>query len=224
MAFATMNLQSSDEKSVPKLSRGRTLALLASEKIRMKEVTRILGAIENGDAHASEQLLPLVYEELRLLASQKLATEKSGQTLQATALVHEAYIRLTGEDVGRWTSRGHFYAAAARAMRRILIDRARGKAREKHGGGLRRIDLNATDLAVDAIPDEIVDLDEALKRLAAEDKTKADLVELRFFAGMTLQEAADFLGISIATADRYWAYARAWLFHELSTLSEPAKP
>lgn len=202
------------------LSPARTLALLAAEKARMTEVTQILTAIDGGDPHAAERLLPLVYDELRLLASQRLASERVGQTLQATALVHEAYLRLVGDDSTKWNSRGHFFAAAARAMRRILIDRARGKQRDKRGGEFRRVDLNAADLVMDSVPQEIIDLDDALKRLAVEDKTKADLVELRFFAGMTLREAADFLGISIATADRYWAYARAWLFDELRPESE----
>lgn len=202
------------------LSPARTLALLAAEKARMTEVTQILTAIDGGDPHAAKRLLPLVYDELRLLASQRLAGERAGQTLQATALVHEAYLRLVGDESAKWNSRGHFFAAAARAMRRILIDRARGKQRDKRGGEFRRVDLNAADLVMDSVPQEIIDLDDALKRLAAEDKTKADLVELRFFAGMTLREAADFLGISIATADRYWAYARAWLFDELRPESE----
>lgn len=202
------------------LSPARTLALLAAEKARMTEVTQILTANDGGDPHAAKRLLPLVYDELRLLASQRLAGERAGQTLQATALVHEAYLRLVGDESAKWNSRGHFFAAAARAMRRILIDRARGKQRDKRGGEFRRVDLNAADLVMDSVPQEIIDLDDALKRLAAEDKTKADLVELRFFAGMTLREAADFLGISIATADRYWAYARAWLFDELRPESE----
>lgn len=202
------------------LSPARTLALLAAEKARMTEVTQILTAIDGGDPHAAKRLLPLVYDELRLLASQRLAGERVGQTLQATALVHEAYLRLVGDESAKWNSRGHFFAAAARAMRRILIDRARGKQRDKRGGEFRRVDLNAADLVMDSVPQEIIDLDDALKRLAVEDKTKADLVELRFFAGMTLREAADFLGISIATADRYWAYARAWLFDELRPESE----
>lgn len=202
------------------LSPARTLALLAAEKARMTEVTQILTAIDGGDPHAAERLLPLVYDELRLLASQRLAGERVGQTLQATALVHEAYLRLVGDDSTKWNSRGHFFAAAARAMRRILIDRARGKQRDKRGGNFQRVDFNVADLVMDSVPQEIIDLDDALKRLAVEDKTKADLVELRFFAGMTLSEAAEFLGISIATADRYWAYARAWLFDELRPESE----
>lgn len=184
---------------------------------RLKDVTRILGAIEAGDARASEELLPLVYEELRELAARRLASERAGQTLQATALVHEAYLRLLGDDGRRWNSRGHFFAAAAQAMRRILIDRARGRRRARHGGGRRRLGLDDVDLFADELSDDLIDLDAALRRLAAEDKKKADLVELRFFAGLTLREAAEFLDISIATADRYWAYARAWLFDELQS-------
>lgn len=184
----------------------------------MNEATRILSAIEQGDAAAAEQLLPIVYDELRKLAAQRLAHESPGQTLQATALVHEAYLRLIGSDgqAGlRWDSRGHFFAAAAEAMRRILIDRARARKREKRGGGRPRIDLNAARLSIDAVPDDLLDLDDALTRLAAQEPIKAELVKLRFFAGMTNRQAADFLGISRTTADRYWAYARVWLFSEI---------
>ena len=182
----------------------------------MNEVTRLLSAIEQGDPHAAEQLLPLVYEELRKLAAQKLAGEKPGQTLQATALVHEAYVRLVGADrVGHWDSRGHFFAAAAEAMRRILIEQARHKRRPKHGGGRRRVDLDETAALEDAPSDDLLALDEALTRLAAEEPTKAELVKLRFFAGLTTAEAAKVLGISVATAERYWTYARVWLYSEL---------
>jgi RNA polymerase sigma factor (TIGR02999 family) len=187
----------------------------------MSEVTRILSAIDKGDASASEQLLPLVYDELRKLAAQKLAQEKPGQTLQATALVHEAYLRLV--DVGEaphWDGRRHFFAAAAEAMRRILIDRARRKQTEKHGGGRQRIDLDEVEAVADARSTDLLALDEALTRLAAEDPLKAQLVTLRYFAGMSVQEAADALGISRATADRYWAYARTWLYCELSGLGD----
>ena len=183
------------------------------------DVTRILDAIEAGDAQAAERLLPIVYEALRELANRRMAEESPGQTLQATALVHEAYLRLLGNAEGAsgpgWDSRGHFFAAAAEAMRRILIDRARAKQAEKRGGGRRRIDLEDADLRVDAVPDEIIELDAALQKLAAEDPTKAELVKLRFFAGVKLKEAARLLGISPTTADRHWSYARAFLYHEL---------
>ena len=180
----------------------------------MTEVTRILSAIEQGDPKAAEQLLPLVYDELRKLAAQKLAHEKPGQTLQATALVHDAYLRLVGHDGQRfWKDRGHFFAAAAQAMRRILIDNARRKQSKKRGDGLRRQPLEA--VAAVEIDEELVSLDEALQKLADADPIKARLVELRYFAGLTADEAAQVLGISPATADRYWAYARAWLRNEV---------
>jgi RNA polymerase sigma factor (TIGR02999 family) len=182
------------------------------------DVTHILEAIEHGDAGAAERLLPLVYDELRALAEQRLARERSGQTLQATALVHEAYLRLLGPDEtdhARWEGRGHFFGAAAEAMRRILIDRARARGAAKRGGDARRIRLDPAALTLDAVPPEIVDLDDALTRLAAEDPAKADLVKLRFFGGLTLKQAAAVLGISPTTADRHWAYARAWLYAEL---------
>src|SRR5438045_2533525 len=178
--------------------------------VGMADVTQILSAIEAGDPHAAEQLLPLVYDELRKLAAQRLAQEKPGQTLQPTALVHEAYLRLAGgEPDAHWNSRGHFIAAAAEAMRRILIDQARKKQTQKRGGGLHRQPLEAVPgLEPD---DEVLALDEALHKLAAEDPEKARLVELRYFAGLTGEEAAQVLGISPSTADRHWAYARAWL-------------
>jgi len=176
----------------------------------MTEVTSILSAIEQGDPHAAEQLLPLVYDELRRLAAQKLAQEKPGQTLEATALVHEAYLRLVGVAEPRvYRDRRHFFAAAASAMRRILIDQARRKQSEKHGGGRPRQEL--LDLAAPQPDDELLALNEALEQLAAEDPTKAHLIELRYFAGLTSAQAADVLGISPSTADRHWAYARAWL-------------
>jgi RNA polymerase sigma factor (TIGR02999 family) len=183
----------------------------------MSEVTRILGAIEQGDAHAAGQLLPLVYDELRRLAAQKLAGEKPGQTLEATALVHEAYLRLVGaaKPESAWDSRRHFFAAAAEAMRRILVENARRKQAEKHGGALRRIGLEEVDVPAGGRPPDLLALDEALTRLAAEDPVKARLVELRYFAGLSVQEAADALGISRATADRYWSFARSWLYCEL---------
>jgi RNA polymerase sigma factor (TIGR02999 family) len=187
----------------------------------MTEVTRILSAIEHGDPSAAEQLLPLVYDELRRLAAQKLAQEKPGQTLQATALVHEAYVRLVGSGetaVGkehRWDSRGHFFAAAAEAMRRILIDRARLKSAAKRRGGRKRLDIDAIDLATQATPDQLLAVDEALAKLARDDPTAARLVELRYFAGLAVPEAGKALGISTATAYRHWKYARAWLHSEL---------
>jgi RNA polymerase sigma factor (TIGR02999 family) len=183
----------------------------------MSEVTRILSAIEQGDAQAAGQLLPLVYDELRRLAARKLAGEKPGQTLTATALVHEAYLRLVGPaDEPRWESRGHFYAAAAEAMRRILVEKARRKQSLKRGGGLARRELAEADLAAPEPREDLLALEEALDRLAARDKVKADLVQLRYFAGLTGEQAARALGISRATADRHWAYARAWLHRQMT--------
>jgi RNA polymerase sigma factor (TIGR02999 family) len=182
----------------------------------MSEVTRILSAIEQGDAHAAEQLLPLVYDELRKLAAQKLAQEKPGQTLDATALVHEAYLRLVDTDKAQqWTGRGHFFAACAEAMRRILVDRARKKRRSKHGGDRTRITLDEAACLADC-HDDLLALDEALDRLAEQEPARAELVKLRYFAGLSLDEAAACLGISRATARRYWTVARAWLFDALS--------
>jgi RNA polymerase sigma factor (TIGR02999 family) len=182
----------------------------------MTEVTRILSALELGDPHAAEQLLPLVYDELRKLAAQKLAREKPGQTLQATALVHDAYLRLVDRaQAQQWNSRGHFFAAAAEAMRRILVERARGKARDKRGGDWRRVDFEELDAAASVTPGQLVDLDDALARLAALDPLAGELVKLRYFAGMALDEASAALGVSTATAYRHWAYARAWLRSEL---------
>jgi RNA polymerase sigma factor (TIGR02999 family) len=182
----------------------------------MNDVTRILSAIEAGEPHAADQLLPLVYGELRKLAAQRLAQEKPGQTLDATALVHEAYLRLVDVDKAQhWNSQGHFFAAAAEAMRRILIERARGKAREKHGGDWQRVDFEELDVATSVSPDQLVALDDALGRLAALDSIAGELVKLRYFAGLALDQAAAALGISTATAYRHWAYARAWLHSEL---------
>jgi RNA polymerase sigma factor (TIGR02999 family) len=191
----------------------------------MSEVARILTNINEGNPAAAEQLLPLVYEELRALALQKLAQEKPGQTLQATALVHEAYLRLVqspqreqGAAAQLWDSRRHFFAAAAEAMRRILIDQARRKHSAKGGGALRRVplDCGASLLAPEGSPQEdLLALDEALGQLEAEDPVKARLVELRFFAGVSLEDAAEMLGISMATAKRYWVYARSWLYGRL---------
>jgi RNA polymerase sigma factor (TIGR02999 family) len=182
----------------------------------MNDVTRILSALEQGDARAGEDLLPLVYDELRKLAARRLAQEKPGQTLQATALVHEAYLRLVDDDRARgWNSRGHFFASAAEAMRRILIERSRGKGRVKRGGHWRRVDLENLDLVAADSPDAVLTLDEAMDRLAAEAPTAAGLVKLRYFAGLSVDEAAASLGISTATAYRHWAYARAWLLCDL---------
>jgi RNA polymerase sigma factor (TIGR02999 family) len=180
----------------------------------MTEVSRIPSTTEPGDPCAAEQLLPLVYDELRRLAAQKLAQENAGQTLQPTALVHEAYVRLLGPEQ-RWESRGHFFAAAAEAMRRILIDRARQKRAAKRGGRGKRIDVDAIDLATQATPDQLLAIDEALARLASADPAAGRLVELRYFAGLTVDEAGKALGMSTATAYRHWRYARAWLHSEL---------
>jgi RNA polymerase sigma factor (TIGR02999 family) len=183
----------------------------------MSEITLILSAIEQGDPHAAEQLLPLVYEELRKLAAQKMAREAPGQTLQATALVHEAYLRLVGGDQAlRWDSRGHFFAAAAEAMRRILIERARAKGRQKRGGRLHRLDIDDVALATKVTPDQLLAVDEALSKLAREDPRGAELVTLRYFAGLSVDEAGKVLGISTTTAYRHWNYARAWLHAELA--------
>jgi RNA polymerase sigma factor (TIGR02999 family) len=182
----------------------------------MSDVTRILSAIEQGDASAAEQLLPLVYDELRQLAAQRLSQEAPGQTLQATALVHEAYLRLVDvEKAQRWDSRGHFFAAAAEAMRRILVDRAREKGREKRGGKLKKLNIDAIDLATTATPDQLLAIDDALARLALADPAAARLVELRYFAGLTVEKAGKAIGVATATAYRHWNYARAWLHSEL---------
>jgi RNA polymerase sigma factor (TIGR02999 family) len=179
----------------------------------MSEVTRILSAIEQGEPQAAEQLLPLVYNELRRLATEKLAQEKPGQTLEATALVHEAYLRLVDADrVQHWDSRAHFFAAAAEAMRRILIDQARRKRRTKHGGGRHRVSLDEALCLGDTPNDDLLALDEALEKLACAEPAKAELVKLHYFAGLSLEEAGRILGISHRTAKRHWAYARAWLY------------
>jgi RNA polymerase sigma factor (TIGR02999 family) len=197
----------------------------------MTEVTRILSAIEQGDPSAAEQLLPLVYDQLRKLAAQKLAQEGPGQTLQATDLVHEAYLRLLGPAGGssdppngqHWDGRGHFFAAAAEAMRRILINRARDRGRRKRGGGWRRLRLESIDLSLANPPDELLILNDALDKLAQEDPVCAELVKLRFFAGLTLDEAARALGVVRRTADRYWAFARSWLYAALRKGEEAAE-
>jgi len=182
----------------------------------MSDVTRILNAIEQGDARAADRLLPLVYEELRLLAAQKLSQEPPGQTLQATALVHEAYIRLLGEEAQDWKSRGHFFKAAAEAMRRILVENARRKQRLKRGGNRERLTWDEAAIATHKQDLDLLALDEALTKLEAEDPEKANLVKLRYFAGLTTSQSAQVLKISLPTANRHWSYARSWLFREIS--------
>jgi RNA polymerase sigma factor (TIGR02999 family) len=182
----------------------------------LSEVTQILSRIESGDSGAAELLLPLVYDELRKLAAQRLAQEKPGQTLQATALVHEAYLRLVdGATPSQWDGRGHFFASAAEAMRRILIDKARANGRQKRQGNRRRFDIDTADIAIHATPDQLLAIDEALTKLEREDPAVFELIKLRYFAGLSLAEAAASLGISSATAYRHWNYARAWLHGEL---------
>ena len=184
----------------------------------MNEVTRILSAIDQGDPRAAERLLPLVYDELRRLAAQRLADESPGQTLQPTALVHEAYLRLTGNDGSgqNWDHRGHFFAAAAEAMRRVLVENARRKKRVKRGGDQQRVSMEAAESMVEGPTEDIVALDDALNRLTAHDPVKAEVVKLRYFAGLTMPEIARTLDISLATAERYWAYARTWLYADLA--------
>jgi RNA polymerase sigma factor (TIGR02999 family) len=191
----------------------------------MSEITLILTAIERGDTRAAEQLLPLVYDDLRELASRKLAHERPGQTLQATALVHEAYLRLVGAGPApSWNSRGHFIAAAAEAMRRILVEGARRRRRLRHGGGRARVEVDSIDLAAPEVPDDLLALDEALTRLAAADPRAAELVKLRYFAGLKLDQAAEVLGVSPRKADFLWAYAKAWLLRELRDGDSPRSP
>lgn len=188
----------------------------------MDEASRSSSDPERGDPQDAARLLPLVYEELRRLAARRLAHEPSGQTLQATALVHEAYLRLVaGHGDRAWDGRGHFFAAAAEAMRRILVENARRKGRKKHGGDLARVDLEEADLACRMPPEELMALDEAMTRLEADDPLKAQLVQLRFFAGLSLQDAAQVLGVSTVTAKRYWRYARAWLHRAVSGAAGP---
>ena len=182
----------------------------------MPEVTQILNAIREGDRQAFDELLPVVYGELRRLAAQKLRHEAPGQTIQATALVHEVYLRLVAPKDRGWDNRGHFFAAAAEAMRRILIDRARMKKRVKRGAGAQRLELEQLDLTCPVPSEELLALDEALERLQLQDPQKAELVKLRFFAGMTTEQAAELLRISRATAERYWSFARAWLYREIT--------
>jgi RNA polymerase sigma factor (TIGR02999 family) len=185
----------------------------------MQQVTQLLAAIERGDANASAQLLPLVYEDLRRLAAEKMTHERPGQTLQATALIHEAYLRLLGPQGAEqsWNSRGHFFAAAAEAMRRILVENARRKHRIKHGGEFSRVNLDDACCMTSVPSDDLLALDEALSRLAVESPPKAELVKLRYFVGLSVDEAAAAMGISPATAKRYWAYSRAWLYNALNS-------
>jgi RNA polymerase sigma factor (TIGR02999 family) len=190
----------------------------------MNDITRILSDIEAGDTSAADQLLPLVYDELRQLAAHKLAHEAPGQTLQATALVHEAYLRLVNVDVAqKWDGRGHFFAAAAEAMRRILINRARDRKRLKRGGSQKRLDWNTLEVADDASDDDLIAIDEALEALTAAYPVCGKLVNLRFFAGLTLDQAAECLEIGQRTADRHWAFARAWLYKELRGISHSVR-
>lgn len=181
----------------------------------MHEVTQLLNAVERGEAQAAEELLPLVYEELRRLAGQKMANESPGQTLQATALVHEAWVRLVGQAGVSWQGRRHFFGAAAEAMRRILIERARRRMRQKHGGGLKRVNLDQVDVASTVDDETLLLLDEALKKLAQVDPVGAELIRLRFFAGLSNVDAAELINLPERTAKRTWAYARAWLYEEL---------
>ena len=196
-----------------------------SPRRRMNEVTRILSAVDNGDPAAARELLPLVYEELRKLAAQRLAQEKPGQTLQATALVHEAYLRLVDVDEDKrqnWNGRGHFFAAAAEAMRRILVESARRKARVKRGGGLNRVELDVDDVLTLASPDAVLVIDDAIAALALDDPQAAQLVKLRYFAGLSVEEAAELNGLSRSSAYEHWSYARAWLLCRLQ--GRPDRP
>jgi RNA polymerase sigma factor (TIGR02999 family) len=230
IADVLWHLEQNGAYRLPTVSAPITIGKLASLTSRrpMTEVTRILSAIEQGEPHAAQQLLPLVYDELRKLAEAKLAHEKPGQTLDATALVHEAYVRLVtssesaspGRESGgsepKWNSRGHFFGAAAEAMRRILVEKARRRGRLKHGRKHQRVELDSSCLVSEAPSYDLLALDEALTRLAEADPAKADLVKLRFFAGLTMPEAAAALDISLATAERYWTFAKSWLYAELA--------
>jgi RNA polymerase sigma factor (TIGR02999 family) len=189
----------------------------------MSDVTNLLAAASRGDPGSADQLLPLVYEELRRLAAQRLAAEAPGQTLQPTALVHEAFLRLTGSDGAEkdWDSRGHFFAAAAEAMRRLLVENARRKKRLKHGGDREQISLDAAEGLMESPSEDLVALDEALTRLATVDPIKAEVVKLRFFAGLTMQEIARALNLSLGTVERHWTFARTWLYAELSDADSP---
>jgi RNA polymerase sigma factor (TIGR02999 family) len=191
----------------------------------LSDVTRILESIEHGDPQAADELLPLVYDELRKLAASKMAHEAPHQTLQPTALVHEAWLRLVGNDNPQYANRAHFFAAAAEAMRRILIDKARRKKAIRHGGDQQRVDLEGVEVAAPGDDDELLAVNEALDQLAAQNPAEAELVKLRYFVGLTLEEAAAVLGISARTADNYWAHARAWLYHKIKAQSpQPGEP
>ncbi len=181
----------------------------------MSEITLIIERAQQGDARAAEELLPLIYDELRRLAAHKMANEAAGQTLQPTALVHEAWLRLSGNENQQWNGRAHFFGAAAEAMRRILIENARRKRAARHGGGQAKLDIQEMEIASPAKEDELLAVSEALEKLAARDSKKAELVKLRYFVGLTTEEAAEVLGISVPTADRWWSYSRAWLFEEM---------
>lgn len=185
----------------------------------MSEVTRILQSMESGDAKRADELLPLVYEELRKLAAAKMANESSTQTLQPTALVHEAWLRLTGNENIQWNGRAHFFGAAAEAMRRILIDNARRKRALRHGGNLQRMDIADIDVAAVEKEDELLAMNEALNELATVDKQKAELVKLRYFVGLTIDDVAQILGVSVPTANRWWVFARAWLYERIQRMS-----
>ena len=185
----------------------------------MSEVTRILERVQQGEAQAAEELLPLVYDELRRLAAHKMAHEPPGQTLQPTALVHEAWLRLAGSENQRWANRGHFFAVAAEAMRRILIERARRRQRVRHGGGQERVDVDEVEIAAPESDERLLQVHEALNQLAREDREKAEVVKLRFFVGLTDREVAELLGLSERTVERHWAYAKAWLFRAMRSPS-----
>lgn len=194
------------------------IAGVSDNRLTLSNLTRIIDSIEHGDSNAADELLPLVYEELRKLAAARMARETPGHTLQPTALVHEAWLRLVGNnnENAHWNGRAHFFGAAAEAMRRILIDRARRKSAQRHGGGQQRVDLQDMEFATAEDDDQLLAVNEALEKLARQDRSKAELVKLRYFAGMTLEEAAQLMGISVPTAKRNWAYAKAWLHREVT--------
>ena len=192
----------------------------SANRCALSDITRILDSIEHGDPKAADELLPLVYGELRKLAAAKMANEAPNQTLQPTALVHEAWLRLVGNDNPQFANRAHFFSAAAEAMRRILIDKARRKKAIRHGGGQQRVDMEDLEVAAPANDDELLAVNEALDKLAAQNKVEAELVKLRYFVGMTLEEAAQVLNISARTADNYWAHARAWMYREIKGQSQ----
>jgi len=187
----------------------------------MNDITLILNEVRDGDINATDRLLAAIYNELRQLAAKKLANERPGHTLQATALVHEVYLRLLGGSDTHWDNSAHFFSAAAESMRRILIESARRKARLKHGGGIKKREVNESDAIIMSDPTDLLALDEALTKLSLEDKVKADLVKLRYFAGLTVMQAGKVLGISKATADRYWTFARSWLYNEMNKGETP---